>query len=85
MRTSSRAQLSLFELPVATRREPRPANRAERLAETARHCKALLAELERVVQAPRDRAEELAQLYEAALRSSESANDGERAQGGTRY
>lgn len=83
MRTSTSAQLSLFELPAPTRREPRRADRAERLAETARHCKALLAELDRVVQAPRDRAEELAQLYEAALRSSGSANDAERARSGS--
>jgi hypothetical protein len=81
MRTSSPSQLSLFELPTPTPRAPRRVSRAERLAETARHCKALLAELDRVTQAPRDRAEALAELYEAALRASEAASSGARAVG----
>lgn len=59
-------QLNLIELPVAKRRDDAVRRRAATM--TARHCNALLAELERIAGEQRGRAEHLTQLFEAAER-----------------
>ena len=65
-------QLALFELPASPpgpkpAKKPRPARMPP--AQVARHCNALLAELDRVAQAHYRRADHLARLFEAAERA----------------
>jgi hypothetical protein len=60
-------------VPAAKRRDSAVQRRAATM--TARHCNALLAELDRIATAPRDPAEHLTQLFEAAERVHARAAD----------
>ena len=71
MSKTNAAQLALLDLPVAApQRAPKVDRSRRRLsaAQTARHCNALLAELERVSLRDKSGAERLAELYAAAER-----------------
>jgi len=70
------AQIALLELPPAPPRA-QPARRAMSASMTARHCNALLAELDRVAE-QRRRAQSLADLFEAAERAHDLHGSPER-------
>lgn len=70
MRKTLPTQLALIELPPSPRRADDRARREAQAAVNAMHCRALLAELDRVAKATADeRAERLMHLYEAAERA----------------
>lgn len=71
MSKTNAAQLALLDLPVAEQQRAPKVGRNRRhlsAAQTARHCNALLAELERVSLRDQSGAERLAELYAAAER-----------------
>lgn len=73
MSKTNAAQLALLDLPVSEpQRTPQPrvgrTRRRLSAAQTARHCNALLAELERVSLREQSGPERLAELYAAAER-----------------
>ena len=84
MTKPNRAQLPLLELPAATSRPAGRARRTMSASMTARHCAALLAELDRVAEQQR-RAQSLADLFDAAERAhawgDDDAASGRRATG----
>lgn len=77
MSKTNAAQLALLDLPVSEPQRARTGSQSQRVdrtrrrlsaAQTARHCNALLAELERVSVRDQSGAERLAELYAAAER-----------------
>jgi hypothetical protein len=71
-KNTPQAQLALIDLPPSRKRPGVRARPPMSPAVTARHCNALLAELDRIALAERARATHLAELFQAVERAHES-------------